>query len=221
MLGEIIPKLPKVKVDSIIMSGNVLAWTKRIEVQRAQSTVLSSITEAKELDKIKISKNACKDSPRRTTQIRVLTKQTCRYCRSSHPPRQCLLHGKVCMECKKIGHFRVVCRSRRTRAVNEVEQETVQNDARENIELVSINSFQFNKNHSILTINLKTSADQSNIMVPYKIDSGSNGNIMALHMYRKLFPNITNEKLSATKNKNVILKMYNKTTITQLGTYKQ
>ena len=30
--------------------------------------------------------------------------------------------------------------------MNEVEQEAVQDDARENIELASVNSFQFNKN---------------------------------------------------------------------------
>ena len=62
---------------------------------------------------------------------------------------------KMCMECSKIGHFRVVCRSRGTRAVNKVEQEITQDDARENIDLVSINSIQFNKNHSVLMTNLK------------------------------------------------------------------
>ena len=72
--------------------------------------------------------------------------------------------------------------------MNEVEQEAVQNDAGENIELVSINSIQFNKNQSILTANLKISTDQSNIMVPYKIDTGSNGNIVPLHMYKNYFP---------------------------------
>ena len=61
------------------------------------------------------------------------------------------------------------------------------------------------------------SAGQSNIMVPYKILAGSYGNIMWQHMYKKLFPSITNEQLATTKNKNVLLKMYNKTTITQLG----
>ena len=101
--------------------------------------------------------------------------------------------------------------------MNEVEQEAVQGDAGEDIELVSINSIQFNKNHSVLTGNLKTSAGQSNITVPCKIDTGSNGYIMPLHMHKKLFPSITNEQLATTKNKNVLLKMYNKTTITQLG----
>ena len=45
------------------MSENVLAWAKRVEAQKAQFTVMSSIMEAKELDKIKIVMNACKDSP--------------------------------------------------------------------------------------------------------------------------------------------------------------
>ena len=102
ILREIIQELTEVKVDSIIMSGNVLVWAKRIKAQRAISTVLSSLTEAKEFDKIKISRNACKDSLRRTTQTRTPTKQTCRYCRSSHPQRQCLAYGKMCIEYKKI-----------------------------------------------------------------------------------------------------------------------
>ena len=84
-------------------------------------------------------------------------------------------------------------------------RETDQDNARENnIESVSINSIQFNKNCSVLTANLKTSASQSNIMVPYKIDIGSNGNIMPLHVCRKLFPEITNEQLAAIKNKNIL-----------------
>ena len=83
---------------------------------------------------------------------------------------------------------------------------------------MSINSIQFNKKHSVLTTNLKTFAGKNDIMVSYKIDTGRDGNIMPLHMYKKLFPNITNEQLVETKNKNVLLKTYNKTTITQLGT---
>ena len=102
--------------------------------------------------------------------------------------------------------------------MNEMEQETVQNHARDNIDMVIINFIQFNKNHSILTTNLEMSAGQSNIMVPYIIDTGSDGNIMPLHMYKKLFPNITDEQLAAAKNKNDLLKTYIKTTITQLGT---
>ena len=55
-------------------------------------------------------------------------------------------------------------------------------------------------------------------MVLYKVDIGSNGNIMPLYVYKKLFPKVTNKQLDTNKNKNILLKTHNKTTITQLGT---
>ena len=84
MLGEIIRELTKVKISNVITSEDVLAWAKRVEVQRVQSAVMNSLMEAKEFDKIRIPKNTCKDNPR-STQLRLPTKQTCRYCGSSHP----------------------------------------------------------------------------------------------------------------------------------------
>ena len=188
MLGEIIWELTKIKENGTIMSKNVLAWAKRVEVQRPQSAVMNSLTEVKKSDKIKVSKHTHKDSARRHTQTKMSIQQACRYCGSSHPPRQCLAYGKSCTECGNIGHFRAVRRSRRTGVVHKVEQETVQDtDGENNIELVSINSIQFNRNHSILTAKLKTSAGQSNILVLYKIDSGSDGNIMPLHVHKNYF----------------------------------
>ena len=63
--------------------------------------------------------------------------------------------------------------------MNEVEQRAFQDSAEENsIDSVSINSIYFNKNCSILTANLKTSAGLNNINVSYKVDTGSDGNIM-------------------------------------------
>ena len=80
-----------------------------------------------------------------------------------------------------------------------MEQETVpDNDGENNIESVSINSIQFISNNSVLTTKLKTSAGQSKILVPYKNDTGNDGNIMPLHVYKTLFPNATNEQLATT-----------------------
>ena len=45
-------------------------------------------------------------------------------------------------------------------------------------------------------------AGPNNAMIPYKVDTGSGGNIMPLHIYKKLFPKTTNEQLAATKNNN-------------------
>ena len=95
--------------------------------------------------------------------------------------------------------------------MNEVEQETAQDSAKENnIDLVNINSIHFNKNCSVITAKLKTSAGINNVRESYKVDTGSDGNIMPLHIYKKLFPRITSEQLEATKNKSVQLKTYNK-----------
>ena len=43
-------------------------------------------------------------------------------------------------------------------------------------------------------------------MVPYKVDTGGEGNIMSLQLYKKLFPSVTNEQLATIKNKNILLK---------------
>ena len=88
MPGEIIWELIKVKENRTIMSKIVLAWAKRVEAQTAQSAIMKGLTEAKEFDKIKVLKNAHIDSPRRHTRTKTSTKQACRYCSSSHPPRQ-------------------------------------------------------------------------------------------------------------------------------------
>ena len=48
----------------------------------------------------------------------------------------------------------------------------------------------------------------------YKIDMGSNSNIMPLHIFKKLFPGVTNEQLVETINKGILLKTYNKITVT-------
>ena len=66
-------------------------------------------------------------------------------------------------------------------------------------------------------MNLKISAGPNNFMVPYKVDMGTGGNIIPLHIHKTLFSNINNEQLAAIKNNNIQLPMCNKTAITQLG----
>ena len=64
------------------------------------------------------------------------------------------------------------------------------------------------------------SSNQVSVILSYKVDTGSDHNIMPLHLYKKIFPRATKEQLAATKNKNVQPKTYNKTTIAQLGVCK-
>ena len=56
MLEEIIKELTTAKNDDHITSEGVLAWAKRVQVQRAQAAVLNTLTESRQFDKIKISR---------------------------------------------------------------------------------------------------------------------------------------------------------------------
>ena len=50
---------------------------------------------------------------------------------------------------------------------------------------------------------LKMSAGINNLLVPYKVDKSSNGNIMPLQSFKKIFSRITSEELVATKNESI------------------
>ena len=54
-------------------------------------------------------------------------------------------------------------------------------------------------------------------MVPYKVDMGSDGNMMPLCIYKKSFTRATVQQLAATRDTNIKLKYVQPTTITQLG----
>ena len=62
------------------------------------------------------------------------------------------------------------------------------------------------------------SVGQNNMIVPCKIDTGSHGNMMPVHVFRRLYSKVTNKQVAATKKQCILLQKYNKTTITQLGT---
>ena len=101
--------------------------------------------------------------------------------------------------------------------VHNTEQEPDQHNVEDHTDMVNINLIIFNSKWLVLTANLKMSSHQVSIIIPYKVDTGSDGNIMPLHLYKKLLPRATKEQLVATKNKIIQLKMYNKTAISQLG----
>ena len=94
-----------------------------------------------------------------------------------------------------MGHFRKVCCSRGSRVVNDMEQEMSQEYREDEIEMVSINSVYMSKNWSMLTAKLETCADDNKITIPYKIDTGRDGNIMPWYIFKKLFPRLKEAKL--------------------------
>ena len=109
--------------------------------------------------------------------------------------RQCPAYRKMCAGCGKTRHFRKVCQSRRDKVVNEMEIEESQECREGELETVSIDSVHLNKNQSLLTAELETWAGDNNIVIPYKIDTGSEGNIIPLFIFKKLFKNVTEDQL--------------------------
>ena len=72
--------------------------------------------------------------------------------------------------------------------MNEVEQEAAEDSVEENIpDSVSINSIHFNKICYVITANLKMLVGINNVIVSYEVDTGSDGNIMPLHIYKNYF----------------------------------
>ena len=68
--------------------------------------------------------------------------------------------------------------------VHEVEIEMVQEPQEEEIETVSINSVYLNKNRLLITVHLEMQVGESTVEIPYKIDTGSKGNIMPLYIFK-------------------------------------
>ena len=67
---------------------------------------------------------------------------------------------------------------------------------------------------------LKASSNKAVITVPYKVDMGSDRNIMPFYIYKKVFPMAKMEQLAATKHTKIKLKCITTHTITKLGTCK-
>ena len=112
MLEEIIKELMATNNDDHITSGGMLAWAKRVEVQRVQAAVLDSLTESKQFDKIKVSDKAGDNKTRSSSKPGHTATVMCRYCGEVHQPRQCPAYRKICVECTKLVHFRKVCHNR-------------------------------------------------------------------------------------------------------------
>ena len=63
-----------------------------------------------------------------------------------------------------------------------------------------------NKNQSLLTAELELCAGNNKIIVSYKIDTQSKGNIMPWQIFKRLFKNITEAKLKKTIKKHIKIK---------------
>ena len=175
-------------------------------MQRVQAAIISDITESLNFDKVKVA--------RKQATHPASPKWPCRYCGSSHAPRQCPVYGKTCASCGKMGHFKKICQSRKDCTVHEVGVEMPQEEGK--MEEVIINSIYLNNKWSLITAQLEMQVGNNALKVPYKIDTGSEGNLMPLYIFKKLFKNKSKEQLKRSIKRNIKLKTYNGMQIEQL-----
>ena len=106
-----------------------------------------------------------------------------------------------------MGHFKKVCQSRKDHAVHELGVEMSQEEGE--IEEVSINSVYLNNKWLLITTQLEMQVSDNALMVPYKIDTSSEGNLMLLYIFKTLFRNKSVEQLKRSIKSNIKLKTYN------------
>ena len=79
--------------------------------------------------------------------------------------------------------------------MHELQVEMAQDSQDEEIETVSINSIYLNKNRWLITTHLEMQVGKNTVEIPYKIDTGSKGNIMPLYIFKNLFKDMMDEQL--------------------------
>ena len=83
-----------------------------------------------------------------------------------------------------------------------MEQEVSQEYTEDDLEVVSIN---FNKNCSMLTPKLEIYVGNNNMVIPYKIDTGNDRNIMPWYIFEKFFPGVIEYQLAKTTKNHIKL----------------
>ena len=127
-----------------------------------------------------------------------LTRKNCVYCAFGHLHQQRPAYGKMCGRCRKTNQLRAVCRS--SNGKRGTSHKVAQEATKENhIDLVNVNSFSFNNRQSVLVTKLKTSTSQNSAVIPYICDTGKDGNIMPIHIFRILFPRVMKENWQPQK----------------------
>ena len=85
-----------------------------------------------------------------------------------------------------MGNFKKVCRSKRNCMVHEVEIEMRPECQGGDIEIMIINSLYLNRKWSLIMEHLEMQAGETALGIPYKINTGSEGNLMPLYIFGKL-----------------------------------
>ena len=179
MLDEIIRELTSRTGNVQPTSNDLLVLAKRVKAQRVQVSVLNDITKTKAFNKVKKE-----TEPKNSWEEKCMLQYTKDSCADT--AGEVTHQGNAqCME-KCVQHVARLGTSGKCAGA----KETVQF-----MKIVSINSLYVNRKWSIIMAKLEMQEGNTALEIPYKIDTGSEGNLMPLCIFQKLFANIREEQL--------------------------
>lgn len=95
--------------------------------------------------------------------------KNCNKCRKTHKINNCPAFTKICLHCKKLNHFAIVCR-KKSKSINEISNE-------ESDEVLCVDKIMSNKyNYCVVKLNINTGVDTN---VTFKVDTGASTNIIS------------------------------------------
>ena len=97
----------------------------------------------------------------------------------------------------------------------EIFRHNIHTEKARNIDVVTIESLSFSSISSVIIMKLATGSKHERCKTAYKIDIGNGDNLVPFDIFKIPFPNTTIEQLNKSV-KNVVLRIYNKTSIPQL-----
>ena len=129
------------------------------------------------------------------TDAKMIKAGTCKYCGSSHPPRRCPAYGMMCGECSWVNNFSAVCRAPRRRLSRREEQSNGQTNQVKSNHV----SHNYKSIKACTEAEISTTSFYNSIDIRFKLDMGRNNNYMPFHIYKKLFPKVTNRYIRQPK----------------------
>ncbi|MCG7876437.1 MAG: RNase H-like domain-containing protein [Candidatus Thiodiazotropha endolucinida] len=142
----------------------------------------------------------------------------CGKCGIMHEKRKCPAYGKLCHKCQKPHHFAKLCKSKFKKNVHNLEENSSESDS-ENLYVGSINE-KCQKKTEICDNEYFVTMDVNGVQVKFKIDTGSQCNIISDKVFKKVkAPHCILEKSTSrlTSYTGDRLKVLGKTTLNCMG----
>ena len=205
---------------------DALKQAKAVESAQKQLSGISGAAAAK-IDAVKFKKKRFKHKE----------DKDCAYCGRKHKKGQCPAYGKTCFNCNNKNHFSSMCKkktdkpgekknvNKKVHLVSQQEVSSESDDSEEyNLYFSNVNINHENVNDSDRTeiiVKLPVSTKFARKSVRFKVDTGAEGNLMPLSMYKQLHPNVVCDEYGIPTNlvedKHYRLGTYLHTPIKQLG----